>query len=356
LGGKLGRNWWVESSLADVILTINHQIPLRHFFVKLIIQIPCYNEAETLPVTLRALPRQLLGVDQVEFLVIDDGSNDKTAEVANASGVDHIIRLTAHRGLAGAFSTGLDACIQRGADIIVNTDADNQYEAEDIQHLIDPVLAGRAEIVVGDRDVANLSLFSPTKRWLQRLGSWVVAFASGLRIPDATSGFRAFSREAALRTLVMSDYSYTLETLIQAGNRHFTVAYVPVRTNPQTRPSRLIRSVPHYLAYSGTTIIRSYAMYRPLRVFGIIASFLILGGFILALRFLYFASIGKGGGHVQSVILSAILFIIGFQTVLIGLVADLISFNRRMMEETLYRLKLLETRSPDISSPPQNEI
>jgi glycosyltransferase involved in cell wall biosynthesis len=315
--------------------------------VKLIIQIPCYNEAESLPVTLGALPRQLTGVDQVEFLIIDDGSSDNTSEVAISAGADHVIKLKSHRGLAAAFAVGLDSCIQRGADIIVNTDADNQYEAEDIQRLIDPVLAGRAEIVVGDRDVANLTLFSPTKRWLQRLGSWVVAFASGLQIPDATSGFRALSREAALRTLVMSDYSYTLETLIQAGNRHFKVNYVPVRTNPQTRPSRLIRNIPQYLAFSGITIIRSYAMYRPLRIFGIIASFLILGGIILAIRFLYFVMIGRGGGHVQSVILAAILFIIGFQTVLIGIVADLISFNRKMMEETLYRLKSLETQSSD---------
>lgn len=310
--------------------------------IKLIIQIPCYNEAGTLPATLEVLPRHLPGVGVIETLIIDDGSQDGTAEVAAALGVDHVVRLNLHRGLAAGFMAGLDACLRNGADVIVNTDADNQYNAEDIQRLIAPILKGQADIVVGDRGIASLEAFSPLKRALQRLGSWVVAQASGLHTPDATSGFRALSREAALRTLVLSEYSYTLETLIQAGNRGVAVAYVPVRTNPQTRPSRLMRSIPHYLTYSGSTIVRAYSMYRPLRVFSSVGGLLITGGLVLALRFLYFYLIGQGGGHIQSVILSAILLIVGFQILLIGLLADLISGNRKILEEVLYRLRRVE--------------
>jgi glycosyltransferase involved in cell wall biosynthesis len=314
--------------------------------VKLIIQIPCYNEATTLPATLEALPRQLPGVGVIEYLIIDDGSQDDTAQVAAAHGVHHVVRLHPHRGLAAGFMAGLDACLRHGADVIVNTDADNQYNAGDIQRLIAPILSGQADIVVGDRGIASLEAFSPFKRLLQRLGSWVIHRASGLETPDATSGFRALSREAALRTLVLSEYSYTLETLIQAGNRGVAVAYVPVRTNPQTRPSRLIRSIPHYLTYSGSTIVRAYTMYRPLRVFSSVGGLLILAGLVLALRFLYFYLIGQGGGHIQSVILSAILFIVGFQILLIGLLADLISGNRKIMEEVLYRLRRVELELP----------
>jgi len=310
--------------------------------VKLIIQIPCYNEADYLSATINALPRQLDGIDEIEILVIDDGSNDNTAEVARQTGVHHLVRLNTHRGLAGGFQAGLEACLQNGADVIVNTDADNQYVAEDIQCLIEPILSGKADIVVGDRNVANLEAFSGIKRFLQTLGSWIVTKASGVKTPDATSGFRALSREAALRTLVLSEYSYTLETLIQAGNRGIAVVYVPIRTNPQIRPSRLIRSIPHYMAYSGTTILRSYAMYRPLRVFSSIALFLILCGLFLIGRFLFFYYNGTGAGHVQSLILAAILLIIGFQTFLIGLVADLISFNRLVLEEVVYRLRKQE--------------
>jgi glycosyltransferase involved in cell wall biosynthesis len=314
--------------------------------VKLIIQIPCYNEAETLPATLEALPRQLPGIDELEYLVIDDGSQDQTAQVAAAHGVQHVVRLNPHRGLAAGFMAGLDAGLRSGADLIVNTDADNQYNARDIQRLIEPILSGQADIVVGDRGIASLEAFSPLKRSLQRLGSWVIAKASGLYTPDATSGFRALSREAALRTLVLSEYSYTLETLIQAGNRGVAVAYVPVRTNPQTRPSRLMRSIPHYLTYSGSTIVRAYTMYRPLRVFSSVGGLLILGGLALLLRFSYFYLIGQGGGHVQSVIVSAILLIVGFQILLIGLLADLISGNRKILEELLYRLRRVELEMP----------
>ena len=314
--------------------------------VKLIIQIPCYNEAATLPATLEALPRQLPGVEVIEYLIIDDGSQDETAQVAATHGVHHVVRLNPHRGLAAGFMAGLDACLRNGADLIVNTDADNQYNAEDIQRLIAPILNGEADIVVGDRGIASLQAFSPLKRALQRLGSWVIARASGLHTPDATSGFRALSREAALRTLVLSEYSYTLETLIQAGNRGVAVAYVPVRTNPQTRPSRLMRSIPHYLTYSGSTIVRAYTMYRPLRVFSSVGGLLIIGGLALVVRFLYFYFTGRGGGHIQSVIISAILLIVGFQILLIGLLADLISGNRKILEEVLYRLRRVELEVP----------
>jgi glycosyltransferase involved in cell wall biosynthesis len=310
--------------------------------VKLIIQIPCFNEAMILPQTVGALPKSLRGIESVEFLVIDDGSTDGTAEVAHAAGVHHIVRAPRHAGLAYGFMAGLEASLKLGADIIVNTDADNQYFAEDIPTLLQPILDGRADLVIGDRGVGTLSSFSPFKRRLQRLGSWVIARASGVNTPDATSGFRAITREAALRTLVLSEYSYTLETLIQAGTHHMAVEYVPVRTNPQTRPSRLMRSIPHYLANSGATVVRAYTMYRPLRVFTSLGVILILGGLVLGLRFLYFFMIGQGGGHIQSVILTAILLIVGFQVLLIGLVADLIGFNRKILEEVLYRLRRQE--------------
>ncbi len=313
--------------------------------MKLIIQIPCHNEALVLPETVAALPRSLPGFETIEILVVDDGSQDGTAEAARQAGVEHIVRLPGHLGLAAAFSAGLDASVKMGADVIVNTDADNQYQGEDILHLVEPILAGRAQVVVGDRGVATLTAFSPVKRQLQRLGSWVVGKVSGMHIPDATSGFRALSREAALRTLVLSDYSYTLETLIQAGARHLAVEYVKIRTNPETRPSRLMRSIPHYLANSSATIVRAYTMYRPLRVFSILGSLLLAGGLALGIRFLYFWTLGQGTGHVQSVILAAVLFIVGFQVLLIGLVADLIGFNRKILEELLYRLRLMESKT-----------
>ncbi len=318
--------------------------------MKLIIQIPCYNEAQTLSATIQALPRQLSAVGQIEYLVIDDGSQDNTAEIAQQAGVDHVIHLPRHMGLAFGFLTGLEACLKHGADIIVNTDADNQYNAEDIQQLINPIVQGQADIVVGDRGVATLSNFSPMKRFLQRMGSWIVAQASGIKIPDATSGFRALSREAALRTLVLSEYTYTLETLIQAGARHMAVAYVPVRVNPQTRPSRLVRSTPDYLVNSARTIVRSYTMYRPLRVFSLVSMLLLASGLVLAIRFLIFYLLGQGSGHVQSLILAAILLIIGFQTLLIGLVADVIGFNRIILEEILYRLRRQELAEKDAAN------
>ena len=320
--------------------------------MKLIIQIPCFNEAQNLPVTVAALPREVSGIEQIEYLVVDDGSSDHTSEVARSLGVHNVLRNPHHSGLARAFRTGLEASLARGADIIVNTDADNQYLAEDIQRLVQPILAGKAEMVIGDRGVGELESFTPLKRALQRFGSWVIGRAAGMPTPDATSGFRALTREAALRTLVLSEYSYTLETLIQAGAQKVSVEYVPVRTNPQTRPSRLMRSIPHYLVNSAVTIIRAYTMYRPLRVFSAVGLLLIVAGLIPGIRFLYFYLVGTGAGHIQSLILAAILLIVGFQVLLIGLVADLISFNRKIAEEALYRIKRMELGEPEEQDPP----
>ena len=310
--------------------------------MKVIIQIPCYNEEGTLPQTLSDLPRSLPGVDEIEYLVIDDGSTDHTADTAIEHGVHHVLRLKQNLGLATAFSRGLDEALQAGADIIVNTDADNQYRGEDIERLISPILQGKADIVVGDRGVADLQHFSRSKRLLQKLGSWVVQRAAGISIPDATSGFRAFSRDAALQLTVLSDYTYTLETLIQAGARQMAVVFVPIRTNPQTRESRLIRSIPSFLTISAITILRFYTMYSPLRVFVTVGAVLIAGSLALGTRFLYFFLQGRGSGNIQSLILAAILSIVGFQICLIGLIAELVRLNRKMSEETLYRVRRME--------------
>jgi len=310
---------------------------------KLVVQIPCYNEEQGLPQTVRDLPRSLPGIDVVEFLVIDDGSTDRTVEVAESLGIEHIVRVPRNTGLAHAFLAGLEAALACGADIIVNTDADNQYCGADVGRLVAPILDRRADIVVGDRGVGRLAHFSPLKRVLQRLGSWVVQKAAGANTPDATSGFRALSRDAALHTLVLSEYSYTLETLIQAGARQMAVAYVPVRTNPKTRPSRLIRNTPQYLGQSTATILRTYTFYRPLRVFFALGAIFVAGGLALGLRFLYFyVTSGGVAGHIQSLILAAILLIVGFQVSLIGLLADLIGFNRRILEDILYRVRRME--------------
>jgi glycosyltransferase involved in cell wall biosynthesis len=311
--------------------------------MKLIIQIPCFNEEQMLPPTVRDLPQSIPGVDVIELLVIDDGSTDRTVAVARELGVQHVVCLPQHVGLARVFRAGLDAALLAGADIVVNTDADNQYCGADVAPLIEPILAGRADIVVGDRGVATLEYFSPAKRLLQRFGSWVVQLASGIAIPDATSGFRAFSREAALRTSVLSEYSYTLETLIQAGAHRLAIEYVPVRVNPKTRESRLIGSLPEFIGKSVLTIVRVYATYRPLRVFLAIGSLFLAAGLVLGLRFLYFYLTSQGAaGHVQSLILAAVLIILGVQVALIGLIADLVGVNRRMMEETLYRVRKME--------------
>jgi glycosyltransferase involved in cell wall biosynthesis len=310
--------------------------------VKLIIQIPCFNESETLPSTIADLPRQVPGFDVVEFLVIDDGSTDNTAEIARKHGVDHILQLSQNRGLAYAFNKGLETALNLGADVIVNTDGDNQYRGEGVLDLVQPILDGRAEVVVGDRKVETIKHFSRTKKMLQKIGSWVVRWASGTDIPDSTSGFRAFSRDAALQLSVYSTHTYTLETIIQAGKKGIDITHVPVETNEKLRESRLIRSIPNYVMSSALTILRIFLMYEALRIFLSIGAVLFGLGTLLILRFLYFFLIGEGQGHVQSLIGAAILIVLGFQTFLLGLLADLIAKNRRLNEEMAYRLRKSE--------------
>ncbi len=309
---------------------------------KLIIQIPCLNEAATLPATLADLPREIPGIDVIETLVIDDGSDDGTAEVARSCGVDHVVRFTRRKGLAAAFMAGLDAALKRGADYIVNTDADNQYAGRDIPKLLEPLLAGRADIVIGDRGIRTEPHMSRARRWLQRLGSWVVRQVSDTGVPDTTSGFRAYTREAALRTMIVSEFSYTLESIIQAGKKRLAIAHVPVATNPRTRESRLFDSVLSYIRESAETILRIYTMYEPLKVFMVIGLLTFGAGFLISARFLYYYWQGAGQGHIQSLILSAVLMIVGFQVVLIGLLADVISNNRKLIEDVLYRVRVLE--------------
>ena len=309
---------------------------------KLIIQIPCLNEAETLPETLADLPARAPGIDTIEWLVIDDGSTDGTAAVARAHGVQHVIRFRARKGLAAAFMAGLDAAVRLGADYIVNTDADNQYAGADIPKLVQPLIDGTADVVVGDRNVATLQRMPPLKRWLQRIGSWVVRQVSGTHVPDATSGFRAYTREAALRQTVVSDFSYTLETIIQAGKKRMAIAHVPVATNDKTRPSRLFDNVFTYVRKSASTIVRIYVLYEPLKVFTAAGLTLVAGGLAISLRFLYYYVTGAGSGHVQSLILAAVLLIVGFQVLLIGLLADVLSANRKLTEEVLYRVRAIE--------------
>ena len=314
----------------------------RNNNMKLIIQIPCYNEEKTLPITFRTLPRKIDGVDKIEVLIIDDGSTDNTATVAKKLGVDHIVQHIKNKGLAETFMTGINACLVYGADIIVNTDADNQYNSEDIEKLIQPIISGEADLVIGERPIENISHFSYIKKKLQRLGSWVVRHFSGTNIPDVTSGFRALSREAALKLNVISGFTYTLETIIQAGKKNLAVTYVPIRTNEKTRDSRLFRNIFHYIKKSIVTIFRIYTMYEPLKVFFALGSSFIGIALLISFRFLYFYFSGNGQGHVQSLIFAAILFIIGFQVIVMGWLADLISMNRRLIEDQLYKIKKLE--------------
>jgi glycosyltransferase involved in cell wall biosynthesis len=312
--------------------------------MKLVIQLPCYNEETTLGVALSVLPREVPGVDAVEWLIIDDGSTDRTSEVAQSYGVDHIIRLKNHQGLAKAFMAGINACLEAGADIIVNTDADNQYSADDIPGLIEPILSGEADIVIGSRPIDDIKHFSLVKKYLQKFGSWVVRVASKTKIPDAPSGFRAFSRTAALGLNVFDRYTYTLETIIQAGQKGMSITSVPIGTNKCLRPSRLIKHMPHYLMRSMNTIVRIFMTYRPFRFFAIPGVILFCLGMLISLRFLYFYFSGNGSGHIQSLILSALLIGTGFFLSVVGLIADLISVNRRILEKVDWQLKKLEER------------
>jgi glycosyltransferase involved in cell wall biosynthesis len=310
--------------------------------MKLIIQIPCYNEEKILPITLSELPREVEGFDKVEWLIIDDGSTDNTVEVARTHGVDHIVKLTTHQGLARGFLAGLDASLKFGADVIVNTDADNQYNAKDIPKLVKPILDGKADIVVGVRPIEEIKHFSPTKKVLQKLGSWAVRAASKTDIPDAPSGFRAMSRDAAMQLNVFSDYTYTLETVIQAGQKNMAITFVPIRTNETFRPSRLIRNIPDYIIRSILTIIRIFMTYRPFRFFAIPGVISFCLGLLISLRFLYFYLTGHGGGHIQSIILAALLMGTGFFLCVIGLISDLISVNRKLLEKLDWRIQKIE--------------
>jgi len=310
--------------------------------MKLIIQIPCYNEEQTLPQTLSDIPRNMDGVDEVEILIIDDGSTERTVEVARELGVDHIVRNTCNQGLARTFFVGLDASLRLGADIIVNTDGDNQYRGADIPKLIAPILNGEADIVIGDRQTDQIPHFSPFKKKLQKVGSFVVRSLSKTDVPDAVSGFRAFSRKAAMHMNIISNFSYTIETVIQAGPKRLAVKSVPIGTNPKTRESRLFKSIPQFLRNSLATLVRMYTMYQPLRVFMGIGACFIFAGLVPSIRFLVYYSMGYGSGHIQSLILAAILFVIGFHVLIVGLVADVISFNRKLIEETLWRVRHIE--------------
>lgn len=305
---------------------------------KLIIQIPCYNESETLGIALSCLPRKVEGFDVVEWLIIDDGSVDKTVEVAKEYGVDHIVSFTKNQGLARGFMAGITEALKQGADVVVNTDADNQYEAEDIPKLVQPILERKADYVIGERPISQIEHFSYIKKILQKLGSWVVRKASGTNIPDAPSGFRAMSRSCAKQLNVYNEYTYTLETIIQAGQKNMAIMSVPIRTNEDLRPSRLLSSIPAYIKKSMITIIRIFVVYKPFRFFMSLALILFLSGFALGLRFLWYYFTGDGEGHLQSIILAGLLMGMGFQTGLIAFVADLQAVNRNLLEKIRYDL------------------
>lgn len=310
--------------------------------MKLMIQIPCYNEEETLHIALNDLPKHIDGIDEIEYLIINDGSKDKTVEVAKKWGVNYVVNFKRNKGLAYGFMAGLDACLRNGADIIVNTDADNQYVAEDIEKLVRPILEGRTDIVVGERPIDETEHFSPLKKKLQHLGSWVVRVASKTDIPDAPSGFRAYSREAALRLNVINEYTYTLETIVQAGRSKIAMTSVPIRTNPELRKSRLFNSMFGYVKKSMVTILRAFMMYKPMKFFTVIGGVLFLLGAALGVRFLIYFFGGDGDGHVQSLILCSTLMLLGFQTMIVGLQADLIAANRKLLEDIQYRVRKLD--------------
>jgi glycosyltransferase involved in cell wall biosynthesis len=310
--------------------------------MKLIIQIPCKDEEETLPVTLADLPRAIDGFETVEWLVVDDGSTDRTIEVARAHGVDHIVRLTNNKGLASGFQAGLDACLKLGADVVVNTDADNQYYGPDVVKLVQPILRGEADMVVGDREVVNIEHFSAAKKSLQRLGSWVVRQASSTTVPDTTSGFRAYNREAALALQVVSKFTYTLETIIQAGKMTVAIDHVPIRTNPKLRESRLFPSMWTYIRRNGVSIFRIYAMYEPLRVFMTAALLVGLAAVGVFGRFLWYFLQGDGGGHLQSLVLGAVLFNAAMVLAALGVLGDLLSGQRITLQRIFERVRRIE--------------
>lgn len=315
--------------------------------MKLIIQIPCYNEENTLPDTVADLPVSIPGIDEIEYLIINDGSTDGTVAAAKRCGVHHIVSYSKNKGLAGAFMTGIDACLRLGADIIVNTDADNQYCGADIEKLIRPILSGRAEMVIGERPISEIDDFSPLKKFLQKLGSFVVRKVSGTDVPDAPSGFRAYTRESAMKLNVVSRYTYTLETIIQAGDKCVALESVPIKTNPKIRKSRLFKSMGGYIKRSVGTMFRIFLMYKPFKVFAAVGGFVFAIGVLLGIRFLAYYFSGGGMGHIQSLILAAILLIIGFQTFTIGLLADVISANRKLIEDVQYRVRRLDYKDGD---------
>ncbi len=310
--------------------------------MKLIIQIPCYNEEATLHIALQDLPKKIEGIDEIEYLIINDGSKDRTVEVARKWGVNYVVNFKRNKGLAHGFLAGIDACLRNGADIIVNTDADNQYVAADIEKLVRPILEGKTDIVIGERPIDETEHFSPLKKKLQHFGSYVVRVASKSDIPDAPSGFRAYSRDAAMRLNVINEYTYTLETIVQAGRSKIAMTSVPIRTNPELRKSRLFHSMFGYVKKSMVTILRAFMMYKPLKFFSIIGALVFLLGAVIGVRFLVFFFSGSGNGHVQSLILASTLMLLGFQTIIVGLQADLIAANRKILEDIQYRVKRLD--------------
>ena len=311
--------------------------------MKLIIQIPCYNEAETLTIALNKLPRHIDGVDQIEYLVINDGSKDDTVNVARAWGVNHIVNFRQNKGLARGFMAGVDACLRNGADIIVNTDADNQYCGQDIEKLVRPILNGQADIVIGERPINDIEHFSPLKKKLQHLGSYIVRKASRTEVSDAPSGFRAYTREAAMSLNVINNYTYTLETIVQAGNSRMAIQSVPVRTNPELRQSRLFKSMFGYVKRSVVTILRSFMMYNPLQFFGAVGGVLFGAGFVLGVRYLVIVAVsGSASGHLQSLILMSILLLMGVLTWVVGMLADITAANRKILEDIQYRVRKLD--------------
>lgn len=313
--------------------------------MKLIIQIPCFNEEKTLPETVRDLPKSIPGIDEIEYLIIDDGSRDRTVEVAKEIGIHHVVKFKRNKGLAYGFMAGIDACLRLGADIIVNTDADNQYRGSDIGKLVVPILENTADMVIGSRPIDEIEHFSKRKKMLQHLGSWVVRCASKTDVPDSPSGFRAYSRDAAMRLNVVNHFTYTLETIIQAGRTKMAITSVPIGTNPETRKSRLFKGMTNYIKMASTTIIRSFLMYNPLKFFSLIGGGLSVFGLLLIIRFLILYAIGNGSGHIQSLIFSVIFIILGFLTVIMGLLADLIAANRKLLEDIQYRVRKIDYNS-----------